>query len=68
MTSYTILIHGSIHVAMDLVSKRCKDLHTLEMTYSINLPPIYYVEFFKHFNKLTKLNLFASMVDDNAFR
>ena len=67
ITHYTILIHGSIHVAMDLVSKRCKDLNSLEMTYSINLPPMYYIDFFRHFHKLTKLNLFGSMVDDNAY-
>ena len=67
ITDYSIFIHGSIHVVMELLSRRCRDLRSLEMTYSVNLPPIYYVEFFGHFPKLTRLNVYGSMVDDNGF-
>lgn len=67
MRHYDIQIHGSIYVAMDLVSKRCKDLISLNFAFSVNLPPMYYTEFFKHFRHLTKLNLYGSMVDDIAF-
>jgi hypothetical protein len=46
---------------------RCKHLRKLQMSYSVNLPPMYYVDFFKHFTRLTKLDLFGSLVDDGAF-
>jgi len=69
LTCYTVLLHGSLHVAMDLLSKRCASgLRSLTMTYSVNVPPMYYASFFSSFDKLVSLNLFASMVDDYAFR
>lgn len=65
---FCILIHGSIHAALDLLSMRCKNLTSLEMTFSVNLAPVHYIEFFKAFPKLTVINLYGSMVDDNVFR
>ena len=37
------------------------------MTYSVNLPPVYYGEFFSHFKNLESIHLQSSMVDDAAF-
>ncbi len=37
------------------------------MTYSVNLPPVYYGEFFSHFQNLESIHLQSSMVDDAAF-
>ncbi len=52
---------------MDLLANRCKKLRSLQMTYSVNLPPNYYSHFFAHFEHLISINLFGSMVDDDAF-
>ena len=48
LTSYSIEIHGSVFVAMDLVAKRCKQLRVLKMTNSINLPPHHFINFFRY--------------------
>ena len=69
MTSFSIKLHGSTHIAMSLLEERCtQSLKHLDFVYNNNMPPNYYHSFFTKFKNLTKLNVCASMVDDVGFR
>ena len=69
ITSFSIQLHGSTHTAMNLLQERCNDsLKSLDFVYSNTMPPHYYYSFFAKFKNLTKLNIYASLVDDVGFR
>ena len=54
---------------MNLLEERCsKTMKNLEIVYNTNMPPQYYHKFFSKFPNLTRLNVYASMVDDVSFR
>ncbi len=54
---------------MRMLEARCSStLKSLDCVYNNNMPPNYYSEFFAKFRNLTKLNVYASMVDDIAFQ
>ena len=46
--------------------RNCRAVHALPNTFSphcsVNVPPMYYVDFFKNFKHLISLNLYASLV------
>ena len=64
-----VKIHGSTHVAINLLQERCtKSLQSLDFHSHTNLPPQYYSTFFTNFKQLTKLNVNSSTVDDVAYR
>ena len=69
MTSFAIKLHGSTHIAMNMLEQRCTEsLRNLDFVYNNNMPPHYYYSFFAKFKNLTKLSVTASMVDDVGFR
>ena len=69
LTSFEILQHGSFHVAMMLLQERCgRSLTSLNLVHSRNIPPNLYIKFFGNFSNMTRLNLYASKVDDLGFR
>lgn len=69
ITSFSLKLQGSTHTAMNMLTERCtKSLRSLEFIYNNNMPPQYYNEFFGKFRNLTKLNVYASMVDDLGFK
>jgi hypothetical protein len=55
MTHCSILQHGSIHVAMTLISERCCTMiKVLELNNSKNVPAGFYCGYFKKFSNITR--------------
>ena len=58
---------GTIHFALHFLQERCKNLLTFVLSGSTLMNPELFIPVFKHFPKLTKIDLSGNVIDDRAF-